>query len=181
MGVFQHTPCPISTVHCPYCAHTLTLGSSVGLSRCCCSSVSLLSDLVSHSTPPTPPAEIRDHRGNYPACLTWHFLVRGLDRFLCSSLPSLSHVHLLVHSVYVVGLDCLFFVFFFPPRSLCCTVTRVLFLVAVNTDTVARIMLVCILHKCNDRLVAFLFRYLGNENMGNVICTSVLRKQSVIL
>lgn len=50
------------------------------------------------------------------------------------------------------------------------------FLVAVNTDIVARIMLVCILYKCNDRLVAFLFSYLGNENMGNVICTSLFRK-----
>ena len=108
-----------------------------------------------------PTAEIRDHRGSIRACLTWHFLVRGLDGFLHSSLPSLSHVRPSVHSVCVVtpeswGLFFFFFFFFKAQFSLCCTVFRFLF-AAVNTHILAKILLVCFLHEHNDRLDGFLF------------------------
>lgn len=43
--------------------------------------------------PTPPPAEIRDQRGNHPACLTWHFLVREAGQILAALLFALAVTH----------------------------------------------------------------------------------------
>lgn len=49
---------------CAVCTHGGSTPRPLPLSLCC---------QTGFLTP--PPAEIRDPRGNHPACLTWHFLV----------------------------------------------------------------------------------------------------------
>lgn len=126
-----------------------------------------LRDQTGFLTP--PPAEIRDPRGNHPACLTWHFLVWEAGQILAGLLFALAVTRLvfsgLITKVALLRCNwgCVFYFYFY--------------FAAVNTHIVARNTLVCI-QMCNYRPVGFQGRPFGVEIGQNVICSSNFREQN---